>query len=652
MQFKQPEILYFLIALIIPILVHLFQLQKFKKTVFTNVAFLQKIVQQNRKSSQLKKWLLLLSRLLLFSALIIAFSQPYFSNKKELRNSTVFIYLDNSLSMSSNGEKGELLKNAIQEIIENSNLKTNYSLLTNSSFYRNINANELKNQLLKLNSEAKSLSFKELFLKINTLINDKTNTLDKLILISDFQKYKNGNSIDFTNVTSRFSFVQLNSEQKNNLSIDSLFIKRQNNNDFIINILVRNQGDDKKNIPIAVFNQNQLVAKQSFSIQKDQVKTILFPIQNSQEFFGKITLDFNDTFSFDNSFYFSLNATEKINVLSIGETNEFLSKIYSKNEFNFNTSSVKNIDYNSLQKQQLIILNELNSLSPTLTEYLEKHIATGGSIAIIPHITIDINSYNRFFNQFNMASITNKQNDSLQITKIHFTHPFFKNVFSKSVENFQYPFAKNSYRKQSITTNSLLSFENQQDFISQTISGNGKIYWISASLNNENSNFINSPLVVPLFYNFGKHSLQSPQIYYTIGNRNTIDISTTVGQNEILSISNANISFIPQQQIFANRIKLKTDDRPEKSGLYTVKNKDKIIKTIAFNNNNNESLLQFLDVKQLINTYKKGAFSNSIKETFQEINKKNEVTWLWKWFLALAIVSLCFEIMILKFFKP
>ncbi|MBL4904558.1 MAG: BatA domain-containing protein, partial [Flavobacteriaceae bacterium] len=179
MQFKQPEILYFLIALIIPILVHLFQLQKFKKTVFTNVAFLQKIVQQNRKSSQLKKWLLLLSRLLLFSALIIAFSQPYFSNKKELRNSTVFIYLDNSLSMSSNGEKGELLKNAIQEIIENSNLKTNYSLLTNSSFYRNINANELKNQLLKLNSEAKSLSFKELFLKINTLTNDKINALDK-----------------------------------------------------------------------------------------------------------------------------------------------------------------------------------------------------------------------------------------------------------------------------------------------------------------------------------------------------------------------------------------------------------------------------------------------------------------------------------------
>ena len=87
-----------------------------------------------------------------------------------------------------------------------------------------------------MNPEAKSLSLKDVFLKINTLKNNKTNTLNRLILISDFQEYKNDNLLDFTNVTSRFSFVQLNSEQKNNLSIDSLFIHQQNNNDFIINI--------------------------------------------------------------------------------------------------------------------------------------------------------------------------------------------------------------------------------------------------------------------------------------------------------------------------------------------------------------------------------------------------------------------------------
>ena len=65
MQFKTPEILYFLTLLVIPLLVHLFQLQKYVKVPFTNVAFLQKIVEQNRKSSRIKKWLLLVTRLLL-----------------------------------------------------------------------------------------------------------------------------------------------------------------------------------------------------------------------------------------------------------------------------------------------------------------------------------------------------------------------------------------------------------------------------------------------------------------------------------------------------------------------------------------------------------------------------------------------------------
>ena len=45
-------------------------------------------------------------------------------------------------------------------------------------------------------------------------------------------------------------------------------------------------------------------------------------------------------------------------------------------------------------------------------------------------------------------------------------------------------------------------------------------------------------------------------------------------------------------------------------------------------------------------------FSTSTATLLSSINKKNEVHWLWKWFLALAIVSLLLEILILKFYKP
>ena len=66
MQFKYPEIFYFLFILLIPILIHLFQLQKFVKVPFTNVAFLKQVIQETSKSSQLKKWLILATRLLCF----------------------------------------------------------------------------------------------------------------------------------------------------------------------------------------------------------------------------------------------------------------------------------------------------------------------------------------------------------------------------------------------------------------------------------------------------------------------------------------------------------------------------------------------------------------------------------------------------------
>ncbi len=119
MQFKHPEILFALLLLIIPILVHLFQLQRFVKVPFTNVKLLKTIEQQTRKSARLKKWLILLTRLLIFACLIIAFAQPYLSDYSAKKAFNATIYLDNSYSMQAKGEKGELLKSAVQSIIEN-----------------------------------------------------------------------------------------------------------------------------------------------------------------------------------------------------------------------------------------------------------------------------------------------------------------------------------------------------------------------------------------------------------------------------------------------------------------------------------------------------------------------------------------------------
>ena len=140
MQFKHPELLYALFFLLIPIIVHLFQFRKFQKEDFTNVAFLKEVTLQTRKSSQLKKWLTLLTRLLIFAAIIFAFAQPFSSKKNAFNTKTeTVIYLDNSFSMQAKGNQGELLKRALQDIITNIPEDETFSLVTNDNTYKNTN---------------------------------------------------------------------------------------------------------------------------------------------------------------------------------------------------------------------------------------------------------------------------------------------------------------------------------------------------------------------------------------------------------------------------------------------------------------------------------------------------------------------------------
>lgn len=644
MQFKHPEILYFLAFLLIPILVHLFQLQRFVKVPFTNVAFLQKLVLQTRKSSRIKKWLILATRLWLLTVLIFAFAQPYFSNHKANEEQHFFIYLDNSLSTNAIGEKGNLLLVATQEIIENSTEKTTYSLLTNDHFYANKTTSELKEELLRTTNTAKSRNLADVFLKM-TSEHKSTTSPTKNIVISDFQNIKKE---EIDNAPENTSFVRLVPEQKSNISIDSVFVNDNGGSNFNVHIVVKNQGNSKSNVPIAIYNNDKLLNKQTFSIEENKSTEVTFSVVKTSMFLGKVAINFNDTYGFDNSFYFTINANEKINVLAIGESNNFLQRIYTKEEFNVTSSTLKSVNYNLIDKQHLIVLNELENIPETLSNSLESYTEKGGNLVIIPNKEIILSSYNNFFSKLNTGRLFSFKSDNLKITSINYNHPLFKNVFEKKVANFQYPFVKTSFNTEFKNASNLVSFENKQGFIKQISLPNASMYWVAGSLNEDNSNFTNSPLIVPVFYNIGKQSLQLSKLYYTIDKQNTIDIDKQLGKDEVLSIATDKSSFIPLQQTFQNKTRITTKDLPLIAGFYKVQQQNNVLRNIAFNYNKNESILDFLTLSKTSDI----TLSTSVKNTLENINDENKIQWLWKWFLGLAIVSLLLEILILKFFKP
>ena len=147
----------------------------------------------------------------------------------------------------------------------------------------------------------------------------------------------------------------------NNIFIDSVFINNSNSSDISITALIKSTKLITENIPVSLFSNKVLIGKATSVFDNSNSTSVQFTIQNITDFIGKISLNDADL-EFDNDFFFTISKPEKINVLSIGNSTTFLSKIYTENEFDFTSFSLQNLNYNAIQNQQLIILNEIASL--------------------------------------------------------------------------------------------------------------------------------------------------------------------------------------------------------------------------------------------------------------------------------------------------
>ncbi|MFA9188509.1 BatA and WFA domain-containing protein [Flavobacterium sp. FBOR7N2.3] len=642
MQFKHPEILYFLFLLIVPILVHLFQFRRFKKEYFTNVRFLKSLTIQTRKSSKLKKWLLLSCRLLLLTFIILAFTQPFFEAKDNKNSSNeMYIVLDNSFSMQAKGKKGELLKRAVQELLEATPEDKNFSLLTNTESYWNTDIKSIRSTLQNLKYSAIPFELDHVLAQINA---HPTNAKKDIVIITDAigidqKQLKNISKNDVS------YFIIPKSEQKNNVAIDSVFINETTNDFYDINVNLSRFGDDLKSISLAIYNKNKLVAKTVSNIESTK-KTLHFSIPK-QEFQGYVSISDN-SLSYDNTYYFSISKVKKTNIISIGESakSQFLQRIYTADEFNYSNTELTALNYNNLEKQDGIVLNELDEIPQALQITLKDFVQKGGNLIVIPSAKSSIATINSFLRNFGNIQFKSYESVEKLITKINFNHPLFTGVFENKITNFQYPSTKASFAVSS-SNPAALFYDDQSAFLSAMITPVSAVYLFSAPINTENSNFQQSPLIVPVFYKMAQFNQNNGVNALTIGNSNPFIVDASLSKDGILEVKNSNENFIPIQQIMNAKVKMTFNDLPLEAGNFEIYNQKQWVENISFNYNRTESNLNPLD-NNLLSEYNT---ADSIESVFHDIQTDRMDNQLWKWFVIFALLFLLCEMAIIKFLK-
>ena len=641
MQFLHPGYFYALPLLLVPIVIHLFQLRRFKKFDFTNVAVLKKISFNTRKSSRLKKWIILILRLLIVAFIIFAFSQPYFSKNKLIDSqSETVLYLDNSFSMQALGAEGPLLKRAVQDIISQIREGQKLALLTNDVVYQSSDAKNIKNKLLNLNYSSNQLSLNNVILKATSLFSKSKTSLKTIVVISDFQKQDN-EQLTITNTNIEVVLVPLVPLNKVNNYIDEISIETTLNSANLLNVTAKTNSRDIDSIAISLYEDDKIIGKSI--LEKTKNYKTSFEIQKINGFKGKLSIEDGQVY-FDDIFYFNIPKKSKISVLAISENTSslFLKKIYSKDEFIFKNQDYKSINFSKIKDANLIILNGVNNISIALKNSLKKFMTKGGTLILIPGKQGNILSYNQLISTQSNYYFQPKKSLEKRITEIGFNHLILKDVFKTKVSNFQYPSVKSYYPITSLS-NKILSFEDQQAFLSQFNS----LFIFTASLDPENSNFTKSPLIVPTLYNIGKFSLSNPTLYYFTDSKNSFELKVELQKNRILKLSRNKEEFIPIQQNLSSKVRMITEKLPNKPGHYAVIKNNDTITNISYNYSRKESLLTYYNLADV----KEYNTNSSIQKTLENINSESNVTWIWKWFIIFALILLAFEMLILKYFK-
>ncbi|MFZ4678776.1 MAG: vWA domain-containing protein [Flavobacterium sp.] len=642
MNFKHPEVLYFLFLLVIPILVHLFQLRRFKKEYFTNVQFLKELSIQTRKSSTIKKWLLLLTRLLLLAFLIFAFAQPFFAAKESKKNTNeMYIIMDNSYSMQAKGKKGELLKRAIQDLLEHTPEVQNFSLITNSDSYWNTDIKSIQKDLQDLKYSASPFRLDNLIAKVNA----RKSAFNKdIIVITDAVGLETNQTKSFRKEDNVY-FIIPEAEQKNNIAIDSVYIQQTLDSFYEIGIKLSANGDDFNDIPIALYNKNKLAAKTLINFETN-TKTINFTIPK-EDFHGYVSV-VDKGLAYDNTYYFSISKPSLTNIFSIGdeEKSKYLARIYTNDEFNYNNFPIANLDYNLLEKQDAIVLNELKDIPQALQTTLKSFVTKGGNLIIIPAQESNVSNLNTFMANFGPLQFKTASQSDKKVTKINFNHPLFSSVFEKRIDNFQYPSTKTAFELNSATP-SILSYDDQSPFLTSLPNELSSVYVFAAPINKTNSNFQNSPLIVPTFYNMAQSSRKTGVNALIIGEDQSFVVDALLSKDEILTVKNNAESFIPVQQLLNTKVKMTFNESPSEAGNFGIFNGSNLVKNINFNYNRTESNLALAN-PDAANKFKE---IDDIETVFDTIQTDRTDTQIWKWFVILALLFLALEVLIQKFVK-
>ncbi len=675
MQFVYPAFLFALAALAIPIILHLFYFRRFKKVYFTNVRFLKEVKEETSARSKLRNLLVLLMRLLAILFLVLAFAQPFIPQDVEVKKGkkAVSVFVDNSFSMSALSQDVPLLDKAKQrarEIIQAYEVDDEFQVLTNDFEGRHQRVVSQEDALSLVDEIEVSPSVKNLssvLSRQNQALSTGNADNKVAFLVSDFQK--NITDLDGKpDSTMEVNLLPLQAVQERNISIDSAWfdvpVQTLNQTNKLI-VKIRNlSSEPAENVRLSMRyeGQSRPVGTLEIPAQASVLDTVSITILRTG--WHQAELNITDyPVQFDDKYYFTFDVADEINVLIIdsGSPNRYLSAAFEGiSYFKLNRAQVQNLDYSSFADYQLIVMDDLRSISSGLSFELNQYVVNGGNLLAFPARDIDLNSFNQFLRTFPANEFQSFEGIRREVGRINTEEFVFSDVFENANANIKLPVSEGNFKMTGYSNRGeelLMRYRDGGSFIAKYQAGQGHLYLSAAPLNPEYNDLVrNGEIFIPMLYKMAISSGRENKIAYFIGQDEVIERGHSATSTELVyKLRGEAEEFIPEQRIAGAKVFLGVNNQIKQAGFYNLfLNEEETLATYGFNYDRQESALEYLNTEALKDQF--GSFLNVLESESATvltgtIQDRSQGVKLWRWCLILALLFLGAEVLLLRFWK-
>jgi len=688
MQFVFPAFLAALAVIAVPVIIHLFYFRRFKRVYFTNVRFLKEVKEETSNRRKLRNLLVLLMRCLAVAAMVLAFAQPFIplSSGVKKGEKAVSVYVDNSFSMgalSKNAPLLELARQRARDIIGAFGVEDRFQVLTNDFEGRDqrlVSKEDALNRIEEIRNSPASRDLSKVLIRQQQCLNTGKQENKIAFVISDFQQ----NISDLGNFKDsllQVNLVPMRAVQESNISVDSAWFESPVqilNQPANLLVKISNRSNDNAGevrLSLRHDGQSKPVGSMNIPARTSKLDTVSFNILHAGWHEAKISVT-DYPVQFDDDYYLSFHVAERINVLAINglQPNKYLNNAFlGARYFQLDNADARSLDYSKFSNYQLIVLDELPSVSSGLSTELETFVRNGGNVLVFPAQTADLNSYNAFLQAFGAGNLGAFEPTQRQASQINTDEFVFRDVFLNKSANLRLPVTQGNFRIAPARGEYILTYRDGSALLAKFQKGEGALYLNAAPLAEQVNDLVgNGEIFVPMLFKMAIAGTKGRQIAYTIGKDEVLEAKHQVsaagetiyrlrrqpenaGQAGDKGQPAVAGEFIPEQRILGSRVLLTPGTQVQDAGWYRLHLQgDSTLAEYAFNYDRKESDLTYKTDETLAEALPKNMkiLAQNAEANFgQVVNEQERGIVLWRWCVVFALLFLALEVLFLRLWK-